>query len=706
MPSGILTDTTSWLSPSGDATGATDIAAINAALAAKQVVELRGPGFIINAPIVQPSNTTLVLRNATVRLADHSNCNLWQNANRDLAGNRNVSIVGIGRAYFDGNASGQDRQTGYALLNNVGIAPVMVDNLQIRDIQLGPTNIWGIFLQGVTNSHIANVRMVQDNSTTYQDGIDVGLGCRNVKITGTRGVTEDDIHAVFAMQYQSSYFGPIPLHALYQPGSVLSSSPGALAISNIHYEDTQVDGPYNLLRIFNDDTATVSGIVGRNLRNLRPGSQAGFSTASPHLYIDPTHLPAVGSVSGVSIDGLICAPNNDVAVGLNSHIDGLEISNLDLLKDSWQGIIGTSAVGGQGHASDTPTIRYCVFDGIKAAASASYATNDIMAFHSGAVVQDITVRNVAVRECHSILNNACAVTGLHLRNVHVGLCDAIPFNSSTAETGDFNDVIIDALAGGVTKTYGTAIAARMGTLMPRFEAADTTPVAVGGSYAWSAAGKVLDGGSAVQAFYVSDGAVWGRISPVNIPAQVSSGAVSGKWYIPPATAIPDAVGAPSYTRMFAVPVLLRAGTLTKLGAWHWGSPTAGETFRMGVYADNGNNYPGALLFDAGTIDMSTAAGVLKAITFSQAIPSTGLYWLVGVKQGAGSVATMRCYGTDSIGLSVVSMPTDSGIGTGLDSRLGFFYQSGVSGALPANFTGTVNGAGLGGGGCPVIGYQY
>ncbi|HEX8693389.1 MAG TPA: hypothetical protein VF746_13275 [Longimicrobium sp.] len=58
---------------------------------------------------------------------------------------------------------------------------------------------------------------------------------------------------------------------------------------------------------------------------------------------------------------------------------------------------------------------------------------------------------------------------------------------------------------------------------------------------------------------------------------------------------------------------------------------ASSVVRLGVYADGGDGKPGALLFEAGTVD-STSNGV-KAITISQTL-DPGVYWLAAQPEGA------------------------------------------------------------------------
>lgn len=96
--------------------------------------------------------------------------------------------------------------------------------------------------------------------------------------------------------------------------------------------------------------------------------------------------------------------------------------------------------------------------------------------------------------------------------------------------------------------------------------------------------------------------------------------------------------------------------------------------RLVVYADNGNGFPGALQFDAGTIDGSSAT--YQEITINQTLPA-GIWWVGGAAQGGQP--TIRT-------VAGMIMPTHFRAGT--DTNLGGFTHSAIPNAAPANFTAT------------------
>ncbi|MCK6470879.1 MAG: hypothetical protein L6R28_03955 [Planctomycetes bacterium] len=76
-------------------------------------------------------------------------------------------------------------------------------------------------------------------------------------------------------------------------------------------------------------------------------------------------------------------------------------------------------------------------------------------------------------------------------------------------------------------------------------------------------------------------------------------------------------------------VIPKEVTLDQIGI-RVATPGTATLSRLGIYADDGNVYPGALLLDAGTVDVSTAG--FKALDISLSL-SPGLYWLATLHNG-------------------------------------------------------------------------
>lgn len=110
---------------------------------------------------------------------------------------------------------------------------------------------------------------------------------------------------------------------------------------------------------------------------------------------------------------------------------------------------------------------------------------------------------------------------------------------------------------------------------------------------------------------------------------------------------------------------------------------ASTLIRLGAYADNGNGSPGDLLFEAGTLDGSSATS--QEITFSPAkgLPQ-GCSWLVAVAQGGGP--TVRSGSGPLMPMGGGSLATVTGAGGGFAGVI----ATPVAGALPSTFPAVAN----------------
>jgi hypothetical protein len=109
---------------------------------------------------------------------------------------------------------------------------------------------------------------------------------------------------------------------------------------------------------------------------------------------------------------------------------------------------------------------------------------------------------------------------------------------------------------------------------------------------------------------------------------------------------------------------------------------ASALLRWGVYADDGYGYPGALVFDTGTVDASATGWKFATQSFSA---GARRYHLAVVGQGAA--ATVRNYansGTRGLGMGVSDGDSGTGLVTGSGVHVAWYYP-GVSGAMPSTF---------------------
>jgi hypothetical protein len=134
-------------------------------------------------------------------------------------------------------------------------------------------------------------------------------------------------------------------------------------------------------------------------------------------------------------------------------------------------------------------------------------------------------------------------------------------------------------------------------------------------------------------------------------------------------------------------IVTRATAIDRIGSEVTVVGDVGSKIRLGLYADNGACYPGALVLDAGQIagDSATVQELTCALSLAP-----GLYWVGGVVQAVTTTQpTVRIP-------SAWTPPVLISAGTGIPAVAAttFGYQQGsITGALPGTFTTGVNGIG-------------
>ncbi len=165
---------------------------------------------------------------------------------------------------------------------------------------------------------------------------------------------------------------------------------------------------------------------------------------------------------------------------------------------------------------------------------------------------------------------------------------------------------------------------------------------------------------------------------------------SGRWYSSQPQGIADSTASQPEGQLHACPLVFdEPDVLDRIEITVGTAASAGGLFRLGLYLDTGDAFPGALLLDAGTVATDTAGD--KEIIISQAVPA-GVLWLAGVPQGApATLAIVRRLSTiNGMGSPIVG---NSGAGLGFSNANGYL-TSGQAGALPDPFPVGAGGATL------------
>lgn len=103
--------------------------------------------------------------------------------------------------------------------------------------------------------------------------------------------------------------------------------------------------------------------------------------------------------------------------------------------------------------------------------------------------------------------------------------------------------------------------------------------------------------------------------------------------------------------------------------------TAGNAYRIGVYADDGTGRPGALVIDLGQVSVSSTG--VKMIAQGFTLPR-GLWWIGGAAQSSSSVG-LTCY--NGAALRPVTWSDFATLAGGSNG----YTMGGVSGVLPTVF---------------------
>lgn len=437
------------ISPSGDTTGATDTAAINAALAAGNSVKLSDGNWYQNAPFIQPGNTAIYLPTGTILLVNGSNCSLWKNANQGSTTrvDQNIAIVGkgSGNTYWNGNSAGQTRNAS-AIRDSQGIVGMSVQNLMLRGFRnsahAGCISCFGMKLMQVRDWYPD-----QQGGTPNQDGFDLGNGSSFIHIDGVVGGNSfDDIFSFYAKKPQSStaMMAGIP----WSIGGDVTDFIINNVSSRIRLNNTfrlQAADNFKMLRLFctginntvvNSDGTMVMFQFGE-LSFLGGNSTPPAASDMGHIYVDG---------GGTCYSRLIHA---------DSHFSNVYIRGLALTRSLTYGITTSSG---------SPTSYNNVFfEDITESGTRNHGSLYDNTKTTGAV-SSISFKRIALLSANTLMNSAVTVTGISFDTVNFTqnstTTNALPaVTSSPASTGTLTNVTaagvqIDPGTSGLTYTGG------------------------------------------------------------------------------------------------------------------------------------------------------------------------------------------------------------------------------------------------------------
>jgi hypothetical protein len=272
---------------------------------------------------------------------------------------------------------------------------------------------------------------------------------------------------------------------------------------------------------------------------------------------------------------------------------------------------------------------------------------------------------------------------------------ADPATKTGAYTLTATDSIIkaDASASAFSLTLPAAATAGAGTTYTiiRSDIASSTNLLT-----IDANASELIGGNLTYILYPSDvitiecdGAGWniiGNSITITHPgARFRKGATPDRRYIAGMTlnsTLNTSTTGPVVNTLYAIPIYVAQTTkfdtieceVTTLGS--------GSNLRLGIYRDDGNCYPGALMFDSGNISAASAGAKSATITAAIQIFQPGLYWLA--YENSATVPQVRALPGLSTCMPVIGWSSPLGVATG-----GVAYSvAHTVGALPNPYTGS------------------
>lgn len=474
------------LEPSGDVTGATDQAAITAALATGSAH--LGPGRFYITGIVMPSGSTLSLDDTELYLVSGANQPIIRNATigkRTAVGaDHDIAIIARGHSSLNGNPEGQTGFTGTTYWLNQGVVMCGVTRLHLEGLRIRAKK-GAIHLIGCDD--VTGGRFYFDQAgANNQDGLDIGPDSHRIRLSGFAGVTNDDFFSFYA-KYTAAMIPPAS-------GYAATDGTGGGSITDVLITNViGLGNAENLIRLQAADGHLMDRVAFADIVS------AGTNTL---MRLGPTSYattpPTATQFRNISLRDFIYAGSG---LTIESPCSGITVGQGQFTGPGKTALI-VEALGTDVRAL---TLEDIVFN------EATTGVSTVMRTAAAAVVDGVTIRQVHVGRGRLLVNSG-TVTNLRARNVSFRVAAEALLQSTVAETGHIADVSVDTFTSGLsTVLAGAPSKLRFSGAFPLLGGGDVTPTPVAGSRLIAAAGKDLTGGSFAQgAEYVADGTGWNR----------------------------------------------------------------------------------------------------------------------------------------------------------------------------------------------------
>lgn len=279
-----------------------------------------GSVYQIGKAIELSSNVTVKLDNCTLRLNDGVLCNVfiskgcYDKSMTTAQELKNISIIGIGNATIDGGKhNGVTEKTatspdGFSTVRyNTSIFFRNVNGFTVSGITIKEPRYWGMTFIYCRNGEISDIRFDCSNDAPNQDGIDLRLGCNNIKISNINGAAGDDAVALTALSIASDLYFKVQ----GKDGNIHD-------VSITDVKATSVGG-HGIIRLLCHHGNKVYNIDIKNIEDIGTNHVYGVLRIGDNNYAGTGTQMAYGDIHSVTIDGVISngkmailAPNSNV----------------------------------------------------------------------------------------------------------------------------------------------------------------------------------------------------------------------------------------------------------------------------------------------------------------------------------------------------------------------------------------------------------
>ena len=290
--------------------------------------------WIIEKTILLPSQMTVVIEDAHLRLADGVFENIFRNRNcRTPLGNTmegeqfGINILGTGNALLDGGEHNglteqmhRDNPEKYPKLSiNLLIFFHNVRNFRIEGLRLIESRWWAICCVFCRWGHISDLDFEMHATHENQDGVDLRVGCEFITIENITGITGDDTVALTAL----------PLDDLV-PETEL-----AVEGKQVHIHDVTIRNirsaahGCSLLRFLNEDCAQIYNITVDGLYDTGEaisGAPIFFGVTGTNFVKKRAHI--MGEYRNVTIRNVYAKSQRGIAI--SEPVQDLLIENVNL----------------------------------------------------------------------------------------------------------------------------------------------------------------------------------------------------------------------------------------------------------------------------------------------------------------------------------------------------------------------------------------